>query len=86
MIRIAAILAARRRHGSVFRKLVIVAAGLRSAGTRAAGDFVTDPIALSKFLDTVPPDWRQKNLEVVLRVEIVKGEPGTARPIAFSVW
>jgi hypothetical protein len=75
-----------RLTSSVFRKPVIVAAGLRSAGTRAAGNFVTDPIALSQFLETVPPDWRQKNLEAVLRVEIVKGVPGTARPVAFSVW
>jgi hypothetical protein len=75
-----------RLSSSVFRRPVIVAAGLRSAGTRAAGDFVTDPNALGKFLETIPPDWRQKNLEVVLQVEMVKGAPGTVRPIAFSVW
>jgi hypothetical protein len=70
----------------VFRRPVIVAAGLRSAGTRAAGDFVADPIVLSKFLETLPPDWRQKNLEAVLQVDMVKGVPGAVRPIAFSVW
>jgi hypothetical protein len=75
-----------RLSSSVFRKPVIVAAGLRSAGTRAAGDFVTDPNALSKLLETIPPDWRQKNLEAVLQVEMVKGAPGTVRPIAFRVW
>jgi hypothetical protein len=75
-----------RISNSVFRKPVIVAAGLRSAGTRAAGNFVTDPIGLGKLLDMLPADWKQKNLEVVLRVEIVKGVPGTAHPIAFSVW
>ncbi len=75
-----------RISNSVFRKPVILAAGLRSAGTRAAGDFVTDPNELSKFLETVPPDWPQKNIEAVLQVEIVKGVPGTARPIAFKVW
>jgi hypothetical protein len=75
-----------RLASSLFRKPVIVAAGLRSHGTRAAGDFVTDPTELSKFLETVPPDWRKKNLEVVLRIEVVKGVPGTAQPIAFSVW
>jgi hypothetical protein len=75
-----------RLSNSVFRKPVILAAGLRSAGTRAAGDFVTDPNELSKFLETVPPDWPQKNIEAVLQVEIVKGVPGTARPIAFKVW
>jgi hypothetical protein len=75
-----------RLSNSVFRRPVIVAAGLRSAGTRAAGDFVSDPIALSKFLETVPPDWRQKSLEVVLQVDMVKGVPGTVRPIAFRVW
>jgi hypothetical protein len=75
-----------RLSSSVFRKPVIVAAGLRSAGTRAAGDFVTDPIALSKFLETIPQDWKQKNLEAVLQVEMVKGAPGTVRPIAFRVW
>jgi hypothetical protein len=75
-----------RLSSSVFRRPVIVAAGLRSAGTRAAGDFVADPNALSKFLETLPPDWRQKNFEAVLQVDMVKGVPGTVRPIAFSVW
>jgi hypothetical protein len=75
-----------RLSSSMFRKPVIIAAGLRSAGTRAAGNFVTDPTELSKFLDTVPPDWQQKNLEAVLQVEIVHGVPGTAHPIAFKVW
>ena len=75
-----------RLSSSVYRKPVIVAAGLRSRGTRAAGDFLTDPIELSKFLDTVPAGWKQKNLEVVLRVDIVKGVPGTAQPVAFRVW
>jgi hypothetical protein len=75
-----------RLSSSVYRKPVIIAAGLRSRGTRAAGDFLTDPIELSKFLDTLPAGWKQKNLEVVLRVDIVKGVPGTAQPIAYSVW
>jgi hypothetical protein len=75
-----------RLLSSVLRKPVVVAAGLRSAGTRAAGNFVTDPIELSRFLETLPPDWRQKNLEVVLRVDMVKGGPGPAHPIAYHVW
>ena len=75
-----------RLSSSVFRRPVIVAAGLRSAGTRAAGDFVANPITLSKFLEELPPDWRQKNLEVMLQVEIVKGGPGPAHPIAYHVW
>jgi hypothetical protein len=75
-----------RLLSSVLRKPVVVAAGLRSAGTRAAGNFVTDPIELSRFLETLPPDWRQKNLEVMLQVEIVKGGPGPAHPIAYHVW
>jgi hypothetical protein len=75
-----------RLSSSVYREPVIVAAGLRSRGTRAAGDFITDPIALSKFLETLPAGWKQKNLEAVLQVDIVKGVPGTAHPIAFSVW
>ncbi len=75
-----------RLSSSVFRRPVIVAAGLRSAGTRAAGDFVANPIVLSKFLETLPPDWRQKNLEAVLQVDMVKGVPGAVRAIAFSVW
>lgn len=75
-----------RLSSSVYREPVIVAAGLRSRGTRAAGDFITDPTALSKFLETLPAGWKQKNLEAVLQVDIVKGVPGTAHPIAFSVW
>jgi hypothetical protein len=75
-----------RLTSSVFRKPVIIAAGLRSAGTRAAGDFVTDPNALNKLLETIPSDWRQKNLEAVLQVEMVKGAPGIVRPIAIKVW
>jgi hypothetical protein len=65
---------------------VIIAAGLTQYGTEEAGRILSDPDALAPLLRKVSPDWRNKNLELVLHSRVL-GETSTAPElIASYVW
>lgn len=64
----------------------IIVAGLCPPGTQAAGEFVTNPEYLREFLRNAPPSWQTKNLEVLLSVNVIDGQPGPPRVLATSVW
>lgn len=68
------------------RQPTIIVAGLCPPGTEAAGEFVTNPRYLNDFLRTAPPAWQSKNLEVLLSVNVIDGQPGPPRVLATSVW
>jgi hypothetical protein len=71
---------------SKLRRPVIIAAGLRARGTRAAGDFIADSAATDLLLKNAPANWSHNNLEVVLVSDTIKGGPGLARVIAARYW
>jgi hypothetical protein len=75
-----------RLSQSKLRKPVVIAAGLRARGTRAAGDFVADPAATDLLLKNAPANWSHNNVEAVLETDVIKGEPGPARVIAARYW
>ncbi len=65
---------------------VIVGAGLTHYGTEEAGRILSDPSALAPLLRKVSPDWRNKNLQLVLHSRVL-GETSTAPDlIASHVW
>ncbi len=65
---------------------VTVVAGLGAAATESAGEFVCTPDYLEQIRAAAPPDWRNKNLELVLEVPMVDGKPGRAQVIASEFW
>ena len=67
-------------------QMVIAAAGLSHFGTLAAGEFLTDPAQMKKLDAMAPRGWQQKNLEIVLSTEVIKGSPGSPRIIATDSW
>jgi hypothetical protein len=67
-------------------KPVIIAAGLRAAGTRAAGEFITNPDAIASLLKNAPAGWEKKNVEVVLASQTDNWIPGPAHVIASKYW
>ena len=71
---------------SKLRRPVVIAAGLRARGTRAAGDFVADPAATDLVLKNAPANWSHNNVEVVLVSDTIKGQQGPARVIAARYW
>jgi hypothetical protein len=65
---------------------MMIIAGLTSFGTGAAGEFATNNGLLRQLAATLPPDWEEKNLEVVLRVPVSQGSAGQPTAVADHIW
>ena len=65
---------------------VVVAAGIGSWGTLAAGEFVTRLEQLKKLDGLAPKHWEQKNLEVVLATDVIRGSSGPPVVLAAEFW
>ena len=66
--------------------LVIVIAGIQRFGTDAASQFATSSELLQEFNRQVGWNWRNKNVEVVLRVDVVNGRAGAPIIEATHIW
>ncbi|HMG02213.1 MAG TPA: hypothetical protein VK596_03715 [Edaphobacter sp.] len=78
-------LVARFRNPST-DSMIVVLAGLQRFGTDAASQFATSRDLLEEFNRQVGQNWRDKNIEVVLRVDVVNGRVGAPIIEAFHVW
>lgn len=67
-------------------RLLIALAGVTQYGTQAAGDFVVHESTLAAALKDAPPDWPRKSLQLVLRLPVIHGSPGTAEVVARHLW
>ena len=65
---------------------VLVIAGLGPYGTEAASAFVGSPEYLEQIVKQVPPGWEGRNLEVVLKSEVIDGKAGPPALISSNVW
>ena len=66
-------------------KLVVLVAGITGDGTTAASEFITESDQLSQ-IPNAPWNWAQKNVEVVLKVQIIDHVPATAKVVAAYFW
>ena len=65
---------------------VIVVAGLGPFGTEAAGAFVATPKYLEQVARQLPSGWEDKNIEMVIKTEIIDGKAGPPVLIAATAW
>lgn len=65
---------------------VLVVAGLGPFGTEAAGAFVATPQYLEQLAKQLPPGWENKNIEMVLKTEVIDGKAGPPVLIAATEW
>jgi hypothetical protein len=65
---------------------VVIVAGIGSWGTLAAGEFVTIPEHLKKLEAIAPRHWEQKNLQVVLATDVIRGSSGPPTVLAAHFW
>ncbi len=65
---------------------LLVAAGLDHYGTLGAGEFLTRPALLERALQQAPAGWRDKNLQILFRVEVVRDSVGVPTITATYVW
>lgn len=64
----------------------LIVAGIGGWGTQAAGEFVSNPNHLKKLERFAPRDWQQKNLQVVVATDIIRGSPGPPIVLAAEFW
>ena len=67
-------------------QFTVIAAGLTSSGTQAAGEFVSNRNFLEKGLQSVTSDWQKKNLELVLQTTVTDSTAGPPEVIATYAW
>ncbi|HEY3704222.1 MAG TPA: hypothetical protein VGL22_04125 [Terracidiphilus sp.] len=67
-------------------QFTVIAAGLASSGTQAAGEFVSSRELLEKALRALPPDWQKKNLELVLKTTVTDSTPEPPQIAAVYAW
>jgi hypothetical protein len=65
---------------------VVVVAGLGPFGTEAAGAFAATPQYLEQVAKQLPPGWESKNIELVLKTEVIDGKAGPPVLIAATEW
>jgi hypothetical protein len=66
---------------------MMIAAGIASPGTQAAAELMSSPRELDQALRRLAPGWENKNLQMVLRVQVPNGiTPTSPQLIAGYAW
>jgi hypothetical protein len=68
------------------RAMLVELAGITQYGTIAASDLVTSADLLAEALRNAPPGWQNKNLQLVLHVNVISGVPASPKVIATYFW
>jgi hypothetical protein len=75
-----------RFHDSTTQGPVMIIAGLGAYGTEAAGEFVQSPEYLAQLSKMLPRGWENKNLEVVLRTDVIGYNAGPPVLLSAYTW
>ncbi|HLJ46154.1 MAG TPA: hypothetical protein VKU01_09110 [Bryobacteraceae bacterium] len=75
-----------RMQDPITKRTVVVAAGLTKFGTRAAGEFITDPSYMQAVTQEAPRDWYRKNIQIVIATKLVGENSGPPRVVATFFW
>jgi hypothetical protein len=67
-------------------RIMVMVGGLWGFGTLAAGEFLSDPKYMAAFSQQAPAGWHKKNLQIVLSTEVIKGNSGPPKVLAFYAW
>ncbi len=65
---------------------LVVASGIASYGTIAAGEFLTNPEHLATLARHAPRGWERKNIQVVFATKVFNGNAGPPQIQAIHVW
>jgi hypothetical protein len=65
---------------------VMVIAGIGPFGTEAASAFVVTPQYLEQIAKQLPAGWENRNLEMVLKTEVINGKAGPPQLVSSAIW
>jgi hypothetical protein len=75
-----------RFRDSTTNSWVVALAGVGRNGTEAAAQFVTSPNYMQMLRDRAGSDFSQRNIEAVLKVNVIDGKTGAPSILAVHVW
>jgi hypothetical protein len=64
---------------------ILAIGGIDTYSNQAAADFLNDPDRLDALLKALPKGWEQKNMQIVLHTDVVKGVPTAVNVEAWDV-
>ena len=67
-------------------EILITAAGITQYGSRAAGEFLTNPLYWEEVARQAPAGWQKQNLQVIFSVKIIDHTPGPPNILATHFW
>jgi hypothetical protein len=67
-------------------QMMVVVAGLGEKGSAAALEFVTNPKYLERFAAQAQAGWERRNIELVIKTNLVNDDWGEPRVIATHLW
>jgi hypothetical protein len=73
-----------RFHDSTTEGPVVVIGGLGPYGTEAASEYVQSPRHLAELTGKLPHGWESKNLELVIKTDVIGGKAGP--PVLLSTY
>ncbi len=66
--------------------MLILISGCTQYGTEGAADLITNPELLAGALRGVPAGWQHKNLQLVLRMQVIANAPASPKVVAAHYW
>ena len=75
-----------RYHDPTTEGPVLIIGGPGLYGTEAASAFVSNPQYLDQIVKQVPAGWENRNMEMVLKSEVIDGKAGPPVLVATTVW
>jgi len=75
-----------RYHDPTTEGPVMIIGGLGPYGTEAGSAFVSTPQYLEQIVKQLPAGWENKNIEMVLKSEVIDGKAGPPVLVSSAVW
>ncbi len=67
-------------------QFVVAAAGIRANGTQAAGELISSPKYFEDSIRNAPPDWKKKNMQIVVETSVTDSVVGPPHVVATYFW
>lgn len=75
-----------RFHSSLTGSIVVAIAGAGRNGTQAAGEWITSPGLDGKLSELFQSDWKEKNIEIVLKTTVIDGKSSAPTVVRSYSW
>jgi hypothetical protein len=65
---------------------LVFAAGITQYGTQAAAEFIANEQAFGAAMEKAPADWRERNVQILMHLDVIGKVPGKPAVLAIRTW